>query len=45
MISAAVGGGLLEGFSVAASGLKVNLAKSALIPVGDVVQAEGLAVF
>jgi hypothetical protein len=79
MISAAVGGGLLEGFSVgnvtfshllfaydtliccnarfaqlrylrslfllfeAASGLKVNLAKSALIPVGDVVQAEGLA--
>jgi len=79
MISAAVGGGLLEGFSVgnvsfshllfaddtlifcnarhaqlrylrslfllfeAASGLKVNLAKSALIPVGDVVQVEGLA--
>jgi len=79
MISVAVGGGLLEGFSVgnvtfshllfaddtfifcnarpaqlrylishfllfkAASGLKVNLTQLALIPVGDVVKAEGLA--
>ncbi|RVW29787.1 hypothetical protein CK203_089330 [Vitis vinifera] len=46
LIRKAVEGGFLSGFNLrgAASGLRINLAKSEIIPVGEVVEMEELAV-